>query len=75
MFTEVDSTQVLLEKKLVEEGLLRFVFRHPAKEALVMTPEMLPDTFDLVTMHSPEYDTILWYFTPNVKDSLCVQVK
>jgi len=75
MFTEVDSTQVLLEKKLVEEGLLRFVFRHPAKEALVMTPEMLPDTFNLVSMHSPEYDTILWYFTPNVKDSLWVQVK
>ena len=45
MFTEVDSTQVLLEKKLVEEGLLRFVFRHPAKEAVVMTHEMLPDTF------------------------------
>ena len=75
MFTEVDSTQVLLEKKLVEEGLLRFVFRHPAKEALVMTPEMLPDTFNLVSMHSPEYDTVLWYFTPNVKDSLWVQVK
>ena len=75
MFTEVDSTQVLLEKKLVEEGLLRFVFRHPAKEAIVMTPEMLPDTFNLVTMHSAEYDTVLWYFTPNVKDSLWVQVK
>lgn len=75
MFTEVDSTQVLLEKKLVEEGLLRFVFRHPAKEAVVMTPEMLPDTFDLVTIHSAEYDTIMWYFTPNVKDSLWVQVK
>ena len=75
MFTEVDSTQVLLEKKLVEEGLLRFVFRHPAKEAAVMTPEMLPDTFNLVTMHSAEYDTIWWYFTPNVKDSLWVQVK
>ena len=75
MFTEVDSTQVLLEKKLVEEGLLRFVFRHPAKEALVMTPEMLNDSFNLITMHSPEYDTVLWYFTPNVKDSLWVQVK
>ena len=75
MFTEVDSTQVLLEKKLVEEGLLRFVFRHPAKEAVVMTPEMLPDSFNLVTIHSPEYDTIWWYFTPNVKDSLWVQVK
>ncbi len=75
MFTEVDSTQVLLEKKLVEEGLLRFVFRHPAKDAVVMTPEMLPDTFNLVTMHSAAYDTIKWYFTPNVKDSLWVQVK
>ena len=75
MFTEVDSTQVLLEKKLVEEGLLRFVFRHPAKEAMIMTPEMLPDTFNLVTLHSAEYDTVWWYFTPNVKDSLWVQVK
>ncbi len=75
MFTEVDSTQVLLEKKLVEEGLLRFVFRHPAKEAVVMTPEMLPDTFNLVTMHSAEHDTVWWYFTPNVKDSLWVHVK
>ena len=75
MFTEIDSTQVLLEKKLVEEGLLRFVFRHPAKEAVVMTPEMLPDTFNLVTLRSAECDTVLWYFTPNVKDSLWVQVK
>ena len=75
MFTEVDSTQVLLEKKLVEEGLLRFVFRHPAKDAVIMTHEMLPDSFNLVTMHSAEYDTVWWYFTPNVKDSLWVQVK
>ena len=75
MFTEVDSTQVLLEKKLVEEGLLRFVFRHPAKDAAVMTPEMLPDTFNLVPLHSTAYDTVWWYFTPNVKDSIWVQVK
>ena len=75
MFTEVDSTQVLLEKKLVEEGLLRFVFRHPAKEAVVMTPEMLPDTFNLVPLHSAEHDTVWWYFTPNMKDSLWVHVK
>jgi hypothetical protein len=75
MFMEVDSTQVLLEKKLVEEGLLRFVFRHPAKEAVIMTPEMLPDTFNLVTLQSTEFDTVWWYFTPNVKDSLWVQVK
>ena len=75
MFMEVDSTQMLLEKKLIEEGLLRFVFRHPAKEAVVMTPEMLPDTFNLVALHSAEHDTMWWYFTPNVKDSLWVHVK
>ena len=75
MFTEVDSTQMLLEKKLVEEGLLRFVFRHPAKNAVIMTHEMLPDSFNLVTKHSADYDTVWWYFTPNVKDSLWVQVK
>ena len=75
MFSEVDSTQMLLEKKLVEEGLLRFVFRHPAKNAVISTPEILPDTFNLVTVNSRENDTIWWYFTPNVKDSLWVQVK
>ncbi len=75
MFTEVDSSQVLLEKKLIEEGLLRFVFRHPAKDAVIMTPEMLPDTFNLIPLHSTAYDTVWWYFTPNVKDSLWVQVK
>ena len=66
---------MLLEKKLVEEGLLRFVFRHPAKEAVIMTPELLPDTFNLVTTHSAAYDTVWWHFTPNVKDSLWIQVK
>jgi len=35
----------------------------------------LPDTFNLVTRHSEEYDTVWWYFTPNVKDSIWVQVK
>jgi len=75
MFAEKDSTQMLMEKKLVEEGLLRFIFRHPAKEAVIMTPEMLPDSFNLVTQHSADFDTVWWYFTPNVKDSLWVHVK
>ena len=75
MFTEVDSTQMLLEKKLVEAGLLRFVFRHPAKNAVLMTHEMLPDTFNLVTVPSADHDTVWWYFTPKVKDSLWVHIK
>jgi len=75
MFTEVDSTQVLLEKKLVEAGLLRFVFRHPAKDAAIVTPEILPDTFNLVALPSADFDTVWWYFTPKVKDSLWVHIK
>jgi hypothetical protein len=75
MFTEVDSTQMLLEKKLVGEGLLRFVFRHPAKGVIIQTPEILPDSFRIIPVHSMRNDTILWYFTPKVKDSLWVQVK
>ena len=75
MFTEVDSTQMLLEKKLVEAGLLRFVFRHPAKNAVLMTQEMLPDTFNLVTVPSADHDTVWLYFTPKVRDSLWVHIK
>ena len=74
-FIEVDSTQMLLEKKLVEEGMLRFVFRHPANDVVISTPETLPDTFNLVKVNSAQCDTVWWYFTPNVKDSLWVQVK
>ena len=75
MFTEVDTTQVLLEKKLIEEGMLRFVFRHPAEDVVISTPEILPDTFNLISVASTERDTIWWYFSPHVKDSLWVQVK
>lgn len=75
MFTEEDTTQTLLEKKLIENGLLRFAFRQPAENVLIETPEILPDSFNIVKIHSTDFDTISWYFTPNVKDSLWVQIK
>ena len=75
MFTEKDTTQTLLEKKLVEEGLLRFAFRQPAEKVLIETPEILPDSFNIVKVHSAEFDTISWYFTPKIKDSLWVHIK
>lgn len=75
MFTEEDTTQMLLEKKLVAEGQLRFVFRQPAQNVTIETPEILPDSFNIVKVHSANFDTINWYFTPNVKDSLWVQMK
>ena len=73
-FTEVDTTQMLLESKLVEEGLLRFAFRHPAEGISVTTPDILPEAFRMVEVWSKQRDTLCWYFTPEVMDSLWVEV-
>lgn len=74
-FTEVDTTQMLLESKLVEEGLLRFVFRHPAKDVSVTALDSLPETFRMVEVWSKQHDTLCWYFTPAVMDSLRVKIQ
>ena len=42
---------------------------------MIETPEILPDSFNIVKVHSADFDTISWYFTPKVKDSLWVQIK
>lgn len=74
-FTEKDTTQMLLEKKLVEEGLLRFVFRQPADSVWIETPDRLVDSFHLAAVWSPSHDTLWWYFTPGVMDSLRVRIQ
>lgn len=74
-FTEVDTTQMLLESKLVEEGLLRFAFRWPADSVSITTPDHLPDTFHLTEVWSKQHDTLCWYFTPGVLDSLNVKIQ
>jgi hypothetical protein len=71
-FTEVDTNQMLLENKLVEEGLLRFVFRHPADKVRFTFPDELPDTFRMARVWSKEKDTLSCFFTPNVIDSMRV---
>lgn len=73
-FTEVDTTQMLLEKKLVEEGLLRFAFRYPATGVTITPVTALADSFQLVEVWSKEHDTLCWYFSPNVMDSLRVDI-
>lgn len=73
-FIEEDTTQMLLEKKLVEEGLLRFVFRLPADKVSITTPDELPDSFHMAKVWSKEMDTLLWYFTPKVLDSLWITI-
>ena len=74
MFIEQDTTQILLEHKLIEEGLIRFAFRRPAQNVSITTTPVLPDTFAWVEVPSKDYDTICWYFTPNVLDSLRVYI-
>ncbi len=72
-FVKEDSIQKLLKKEIVEEGLLRFVFKYPAQDVKVEVMESLPDSFDIFPTYSVNYDTILWYYTPN-KDSLSLSI-
>ena len=74
-FIEKDTTQMLLEKKLIEEGLLRFVFRQPAEAVEIEIPDRLADSFHLAEVWSPTHDTLWWYFTPGIMDSLRVRIQ
>ena len=72
-FIQEDSVQKLFKKELVEEGLLRFVFRYPASNVTINALEPLPDTFNIMPVYSMRKDTVLWYFTP-CKDSLWISI-
>ena len=72
-FLEEDSIQKLFKKEVPEEGLLRLVFRYPAKDVKIEVLETLPDTFNIFQTYSINYDTINWFFTPN-KDSLLLTI-
>ena len=72
-FIQDDSVQKLFKKELVEEGILRFVFRYPADNVSITAAEPLPDTFDIMPVYSIKRDTILWYYTP-CKDSLWISI-
>ena len=74
-FTVVDTTQMLLEKKLVDEGCLRFVFRKPENNANIVATSVLDPSFQCVEVWSDTHDTLCWYFTPNVMDSLKVRIE
>lgn len=72
-FIQEDSVQKIFKKELVEDGLLRFVFRYPANNVDITALEELPDTFNITKVFSAKKDTVLWYFTPN-KDSLLISI-
>lgn len=69
MFVKIDTTQMITEKKLVERGLLRFVFRQPDSTLRWSNITPLPDTMRHIGKWSAESDTLLWFFTPDVADS------
>ena len=73
-FTEVDTTQMLLENKLVEEGLLRFAFRQPADSVAISLDWPVVDSFQVVEVWSAKHDTLCCWFTPNVADTVGVHV-
>ena len=73
-FTEVDTTQMVLEKKLIAEGVLRFVFRHPAHQVVITADTVPDDGFRILEQWSPDHDTLCWYFTPGLRDSLRVNL-
>ena len=72
-FVQEDSVQKIFKKEVVEEGLLRFVFRYPADNVKIKVLEELPDTFNILPVYSTRKDTVLWYFTP-CKDSLWISI-
>lgn len=74
-FKAIDTTQMLLEKKLIDEGLLRFVFRRPANNANIITTNVLNEDFQLIQIWSKDRDTLFWHFTPGVMDSLRVDIQ
>lgn len=73
-FAETDTTQMLLENKLIEEGLLRFVFRQPADSVAIDLSWPAIDSFQMVQVWSDRHDTLSCWFTPNVLDSLHVSI-
>ncbi len=74
LFNEIDSTQKLLRSELTKPGMLTFAFRYPAQDILVESMKPLPDTFQILKFYSSKYDSLYWYFTQNVLDSLQIHV-
>ena len=72
LFLEEDSIQRLLRTEIVRDGLLRFDFRYPAKNVILEPIDQLPDSFEIMPVYTPKYDTLFWYYTKNVLDSLNV---
>lgn len=74
LFLEEDSVQRLLRTEIVREGLLRFDFRYPAKNVILEPLDQLPDSFEIIPVYSPKCDTLFWYYTKGLLDSINVHM-
>ncbi|NOU45711.1 MAG: DUF2141 domain-containing protein [Bacteroidales bacterium] len=74
LFNEIDSTQKLLRAELTKAGLITFAFRYPARDISVESMLPLPDTFQLLKYYSKNADSLYWYFSQHVLDSLTIHV-
>jgi len=75
MFEEQDSVQRLLRTEMVRPGLLRFAFRYPTKNLIINELKPLPDSFEIIKVYSKAADTLLWYYPPQITDSLFLVVQ
>jgi hypothetical protein len=75
LFTEKDKKLKLLSSKMIRDNTLRFVFNLPA-DRLSVSPLNIPDReIWYHSVHSPEFDTITWYFKNMDSDTLAVLIK
>jgi hypothetical protein len=75
MFEEQDSVQRLLHTDMLRPGLLQFAFRYPVKNLIINELRPLPDSFEIIEVYSQAADTLLWYYPPQITDSLFLLVQ
>ena len=75
MFEEQDSVQRLLRTEMLRPGLLQFAFRYPTKNLIINALRPFPDSFDIIEVYSRAADTLLWYYPPQITDSLFLVVQ
>ncbi len=75
MFEEQDSVQRLLRTEMVRPGLLQFAFRYPTKNLIINELRPFPDSFEIIEVYSKAADTLLWYYPPQITDSLFLLVQ
>lgn len=74
LFSQVDSTQKLLRAELTKAGMLTFAFRFPASDIEVESLYPVPDSFQVMKYYNKNADSLYWYFSQQVLDSLNIHI-